>query len=153
MTWRGWRRVALVAVVAGWVALAVLTARGSDAQEFRESAAQAAQGGLDAVRTAHLAGELALAGRVFRPYLQPVLDNAREDVGTAQRRVAEKSPPGAAERQLSDELRPLLDAADRRLSDLTVAVDQGERPAIAAAAAALAPIGDRLSDFVLRHRS
>lgn len=145
--------MALVAVLVGWLALAIYTARGSGAQEFRSTAVEAARGALDAVRTAHLAGQAELDGRAFRPYLRPVLDNSREDVGTAQRRMAQTSPPGEAERQLSDELQPLLDEADRRVGDLTAAVEHGRRPAIATAAGALVALGDRLSDFVLRHRS
>jgi hypothetical protein len=143
----------LVALVVGWVTLAVYTTRGPDPQEFRKTAAQVAQGALDAVRTARLAGQVAQDGRALRRYLRPVLDNSRAGIGTALRRLAEQSPPGEAERQLRDELRTLLDVADRRLGDLGWAVERGERAPIATAAAMLSPIGDRLSVFVLRQRS
>lgn len=152
MTWQR-RRAALVVVVVGaWLAVALLTARGVDSHEFRKTTTQAAQGALDAVRTARLAGEAERDQHAFQVYVSPVLENSQQGIGTALRRMAEQPTPGEAERRLREELVALLHEADRHTGDLTAAVEQGDRKRMNAAVGGLGPVGDRLAAFVVRHR-
>lgn len=144
--------MALVAVVvAAWLAIGLLTARGVDPDEFRQTTVQVAQGALDAVRTARLVGEAERDGRVFHLYVSPVLTNSQQGVGTALRRMAEQTAPGEAELRLREELLAVLHEADRRTSELAVAVEQGDRERITAAAGGLGLVGERLAVFVARH--
>jgi hypothetical protein len=146
---RRWLLVALAAVVlAGWLGLVVSTTGGPNPTDYRTKVMQAAQGGLSAVRTARLAGEANLAGRVFGPYLSTVLDDAQRDLGDAGRRLGEQSPPGPGSARLRDQLAPLLDTAARRTGDLALAADRGDAGAERAALDALGAVGDKLDDFV-----
>jgi hypothetical protein len=139
-------------VVGAWLAIALLTTRGPDPDEFRKTTVQVAQGALDAVRTARLVGEAERDGRVFHLYVAPVLTNSQQGVGTALRRMAEQPAPGEAELRLREELLALLHQADRRTSELAVAGEHGDRERIGAAVGGLVLVGERLAAFVVRHR-
>jgi hypothetical protein len=141
----------VLAVVAGWAALALVATAGPDPHAFRKTAANAAQGALTAVRTARLAGEAELDGRLLPTYLAPVLDNAVRGVADAQNEVALSPPPGTAEAQLRDELVALLVDAERETGLLVAAFDRDDDDAARAAIDALAPVGDRLDAFVEEH--
>src|SRR5438034_5591270 len=140
--------VLLVLVVAGWAAVAVGTGTGTDPLAFRQTVAKTAQGGLSAVRTAELAGQAQLDGKMFETTLSPILDNAVEGVATAQQELAGTPAPGAPELAVRDQLSRLLDAAARTVGALVAAFDRDDDAAARAAVAALGPLGDGLDDFL-----
>jgi type II secretory pathway pseudopilin PulG len=144
--------VVVVGVVAAWLAIALLTAQGADSHEFRKTTTQAAQGALDAVQTARLAGEAERDQHAFQVYVLPVLQNSQQGIGTALQRMGEQPASGEAERRLRDELFGLLHEADRHTGDLTAAVERGDREGINTAVRWLGPVGDRLTAFVVSHR-
>jgi len=144
--------VVLVLVVAGWVALAFQTSSGTDPQAFRQAVAKTAQGALSAVRTARLAGQAQLDGRMLDTTLSPVLDNAVEGVATAQQELAGTPAADPAEATVRDQLARLLDEAARTVGALVAAVDRNDDAAAGSAVTALGPLGDRLDDFLQGHR-
>jgi type II secretory pathway pseudopilin PulG len=144
--------VVLALLLAGWVAVAFTTSAGTDAHAFRTAAAKTAQGALSAVRTAHLAGQARLDGRMFDTTLSPVLDNAVQGVATAQEELAATPAPGPAEAAIRDQLTGLLQDAARTVGDLAAAFDRGDDGAARSAVGGLGPLGDRLADFVEGHR-
>jgi len=152
MRWRVVLVVVLVLVAAGWVGLAVATGGGTDPLAFRQAVAKTAQGGLTAVRTAHLAGQAQLDGRMFDTTLSPILDNAVEGVATAQQELAGTPAPGAPELAIRDQLSRLLDDAARTVGTLVAAVDRNDDAAARSAVAALGTLGDRLDDFARGHQ-
>jgi hypothetical protein len=152
MRWRIGPVIALALAVAAWVGLAVATSGGPGPHEFRQAAAKSAQGALSAVRTAQLAGQERLAGRIFETSLAPLLDNAVEGVATASERLVGTPAPGPPEAASRDQLMVLLDEAARTVGDLVGALDRGDDAAARSAVGALGPLGDRLADFVEEHR-
>ncbi len=150
--WRIGLGVVLALLLAGWLGLAFTTSAGTDAHAFRNAAAKTAQGALSAVRTARLAGQARLDGRMFDTTLSPVLDNAVRGVATAEEELAATPAPGPAQAPIRDQLTRLLDEASRTVGDLVAAFDRSEDPAARSAVAALGPLGDRLADFVEEHR-
>lgn len=146
------RRVALgVVVVLAWAGLAYC-AGPADAHDYRRTAVQAAQAGLNAVRTAALAAVADRSGKVLDPYLSVVIDDSAGAVASAQDELAAEPPPDDATRALRDELTPLLVEASRRIGDLDLATSSGDDAGIDAAVSGLRQVGDRLDHFVERHR-
>ena len=145
-----WIAVAVVAVLA-WVGLAYC-AGPADAHEYRRTAVQAAQAGLNAVRTAALTAVADRNGKLVDPYVSVVLDDAEGAVASAQSQLAAQPPPDSATRGLRDELSPLLTDAARQLGDLDLLLSSGDRDAVQGAVDALRRLGDRLDDFVARFR-
>lgn len=121
-------------------------------RNYESTAAQAATGGLAAVRTVRLAGFASLDGRTLDPYLSVVLGESADQVAFAQRRLSEQQPPDDASRHLRDQLAPLLAAAARLVGDAALAADKGDDTALRRAIEALGPVGDRLDDFAGAHR-
>jgi hypothetical protein len=140
--------VAVAVVLAGWLAIALKTTGGPNPTDYRTTVMQAAQGGLSAIRTVRLAGQADLAGRVLRPYLSTVLDDALRDLGDAQRRLADEPPPGPGAVELRDRLTPLLQSAGQAAGDLADAVDRSDVEAERGALDALGTVGEQLDDFV-----
>jgi hypothetical protein len=138
-------------IVLAWVGLAYC-AGPADAHEYRRTAVQAAQAGLNAVRTAALAGVADRDGKVIDPYLSVVLDTSAGAVASAQDELSAQSPPDDATRALRDELVPLLVEAGQRIGDLELATSSGGDAEIDAVVAELRQVGDQLDDFVERHR-
>jgi hypothetical protein len=145
-----WVALGVVAMLA-WVGLAYC-AGPADAHEYRRTAVQAAQAGLNAVRTATLAGTAGRDGKVIDPYLSVVIDDSTGAVASAHNQLAAQSPPDPATRVLRDELTPLLDEAVRQIGDLHLAMSAGDRAGTDAHLDGLRRVGDRLDDFVGRYR-
>jgi hypothetical protein len=141
-----------VLLIACGAALALTGAGGPGRGEFPGIAVKVAQGALSAVRTADLAGRAGLNGRVTRTFLSPVLDSTADGVATARQELDRASPPDADDVSTRDELSKLLDEAERATSDLVTAFERGDGAAAHAAVDALGPVGDRLTDFIERHR-
>ena len=152
MPWRRGLLVALAVLAVGWLGAAVLSGGRTTGTEYRGQAVQAATGALGAVRTARLAGTAQLDGRSVDKYTTTMLDDALADLSDAQQRLAAEPPPTGAGTRLRDQLVPLLTDADRRIGDLSRALDDGDDALVRAAVDALGPLGDRLDEFV-RHNS
>jgi hypothetical protein len=146
----------LALLVVGWVALVARGGGLGDHQRrraaFDKAVDKAVAGALSAVRTAHLAGQADLDGRVTRAFVASVLGDALEGVDQAQRQLSETPPPGTVEAVTRDRLLRLLGDASSATGELVAAADRGDEAAIRAAVHALGPIGDRLAGFVERHR-
>jgi len=145
--------VVLVLVVAAWVGLAFQLSSGTDPHAFRQTVAKTAQGALSAVRSARLAGQAQLDGRMFDTTLSPVLDNAVRGVATAQEELASTPAADPGQAAVRDQLAGLLDAAARTVGALVAAFDRNDDGAARAAVTALGPLGDRLDDFLQGHRT
>ena len=145
-----WVAVGVVIVLA-WVGLAYC-AGPADAHEYRRTAVQTAQAGLNAVRTAALAGVADRDGKLVDPYLSVVIGDSAGAVASAQDELAAQFPPDAATRALRDELTPLLVEAARRIGNLDLATSAGDDAGTDAVVAGLRQVGDQLDDFVQRHR-
>ena len=144
--------VVLVLVAAGWVALAFQTSSGTDPQAFQQVVARTSQGALSAVRTAELAGQAQLDGRMFQTTLSPILDNAVRGVATAQEELAGTPAADPSQAAVRDQLAGLLDGSARTVGALVAAFDRDDEDAARSAVAALGPLGDRLDDFLQGHR-
>jgi hypothetical protein len=138
-------------IVLVWAGLAYC-AGPADAHEYRRTSVQAAQAGLDAARTAALAGTADRDGKLVDPYLSVVLDDSAGVVASAQDKLAAQAPPDPATRALRDELLPLLVEAARQIGDLDLATSSGDRAGIDGHVDGLRRVGDRLDDFVERYR-
>ena len=145
-----WVGVAAVIVLL-WLGLAYCTGP-PDSHEYRRTAVQAAQAGLNATRTAALTGTAGRDGKVFDPYQSVVLDDAAGSVASAARQLAAQAPPDPATRRMRDQLAPLLSDAAARLGDLDLALTAGDRAATQAQIDALSRLGDQFDDFVTRYR-
>jgi hypothetical protein len=144
--------VVLALLVAGWVGLALATGGGTDPQAFRQAVAKTTQGALSAVRTAQLAGQARLSGKLLDTALAPILDNSVRGVATAQEELAGTPPADSGQVAVRDQLVGLLDQAARTVDGLVAAFDRGDDSAARAAVGALGPLGDRLDDFLEGHR-
>jgi hypothetical protein len=139
------------ALVLIWAGLAYCTGP-ADAHGYRRTAVQAAQAGLNAVRTAALTGVSDRDGKLIDPYLSVLLDESAGAVASAQNDLAAQPPPDGATRALRDELAPLLVEAAGAVGDLDLATSAGDDAGIDAVVARLRQLGDRFSDFVDRYR-
>jgi hypothetical protein len=151
--WRIGLVVVAVLVVAGWVGLAFHLSSGTDPQAFQQAVAKTAQGALSAVRTAELAGQAQLSGRMFQTTLSPILDNAVQGVATAQQELAGTPAADAGQTAVRDQLARLLDGSARTIGALVAAFDRDDDAAARSAVAALGPLGDQLDDFLQGHRA
>jgi hypothetical protein len=141
--------LALFLACGGWQAYASTGL--PDYQEYRSSAADAAQSAHDALRTARLTGQALLNGRSTGTYAAAVFDDATESLSLAVKDFAGEVPPDVKAAALRDQLAPLFADAVRLLGDVVRAADSGDRSALRAAVPALDPVADRLGDFVERN--
>jgi hypothetical protein len=145
-----WVGVGVVLVLI-WAGLAYCTGP-ADAHEYRRTAVQAAQAGLNAVRTAALAGVADRDGKLIDPYLSVLLDQSAGAVASAQNQLGAQSPPDGATRAMRDQLAPLLLDAAGAVGDLDLATTASDDAGIDAVVARLRQLGDRFDDFVDRYR-
>ena len=145
-----WAGVGVVLLLI-WAGLAYC-AGPADAHEYRRTAVQAAQAGLNAVRTAALAGVSDRDGKLIDPYLSVLIDESAGAVASAQNQLAAQPPPDDATRTLRDQLAPLLLDAAGAVGDLDHATSAGDDAGIDAVVARLRQLGDRFNDFVDRYR-
>lgn len=122
--------------------LGYCSAQPPDHHDFRVTAVQTAQAAHDALRTADLTGKAVRDGHAPGPYAAVLLDDSAKSLGAAVSTFAELSPPDAASVAMRNELLPLLGEAVQRLGD--AAADPAHTDGIA-------PLADKLGDFVQRH--
>jgi hypothetical protein len=124
----------------------------TDRAGYQDTAVHAAEGTLSAVRTLALVGQAELDGKVVDPYVRVVSDRIREAVATPTHDLAAEEVPDAESRALRDELLPLLSTAVAGVGDAAQALERHDRGQIAASVATLQRLGDRLEQFIRRHR-
>lgn len=145
-----WVGVAAVVVLL-WLGLAYCSGP-PDSHEYRRTAVQAAQAGLNAVRTIALTAPAQAGGKLIDPYQSVVFDDAAGAVATAQSQLAAQAPPDPATRRMRDQLAPLLTGAARELGDLDLALAAGDQAGAQGHIGALKGLGDQLDGFVSRYR-
>jgi hypothetical protein len=146
------RRVGVGVVIAlAWVGLAYC-AGPTDAHGYRRTAVEMAQASVNAVRTAALVGVADHNGKLVDPYFSVLIGRSAGAVAGAQDELAAESPPDDATRALRDELTPMLVEAAKAIGDLELATAGGDDAQIDGVVAQLRQVGDRLDDFVERHR-
>ena len=137
---------ALAAVLTGCVAPATSTS------SYEAKAAMTADDAVSAVRTALLAQDAYLDGRMTAAYLETVLVESEGAVGSVRTTFASIQPPATAEADaLRAELDPLLEEADSGLTDLRIAARRDRPDDLAATAEDLAPVADELEAFGQEH--
>jgi hypothetical protein len=141
---------ALLAAVWGLLVFAVV--KPVTAADYRRNVLQVAESAHDAARTGWLAGRQVLAGQTFSPYAQTAFDDAGKALAGAMKQFASEAPPGAASRQLRDQLAPLLDSALHALGDATDANDDDDQQGLRDAVDALGKAAGQLDDFIEGHR-
>ncbi len=139
------------ALVGIWAWLVVVFSLPPDFHDYRKTAVQAAEAAHDAVRTADLTVGAYLAHKAYRPYLGTVLDDCVSSTSSALGQLAELPPTDARTTALRDELAPLLDEAANRLADVHRAAGADDPGQLRTAQAPLAPLAERLTDFLDRH--
>jgi hypothetical protein len=88
------------------------------------------------------------AGALIAPYTATALDENRQAVATATQSVLAQAMPDTASERLRAGLIPLLIGASDAIAAVQAAVTESDPDQVNRAAAALAPIQDRLEQFV-----
>jgi hypothetical protein len=149
---RWWATLAVAAAAATWGGAGYLMTSPVDFHDYRTTAVGAAQSAYNAVATARLAGRAQLAGRLLGPYVTSTLDDSRDALSGAVKRLSADGPPDERSAALRDELDPLLSAADAGLGELERATHAGDDDAQRGALDTLDPVSDRLSAFIEEHK-
>jgi hypothetical protein len=144
MRWRG----GVAAAGAALVAVMVWASWPVSPAGYRQVLSGAAQDALSAAGTAMLVAQANGAGDLVGPYTATALDENREAVATATQSVLAQAVPDEASAQLRAELIPLLIAASDSIAAVQSAVNEADPDQVNQAAATLAPIQDRLEQFV-----
>lgn len=139
-------------LTAVWALLVFAVVKPVTAADYRRNVLQVAASVHDAARTGWLAGRQVLAGQTLPPFAQTAFDDAGKALAGAMKQFASEAPPGAASRQLRDELAPLLDGVLHALGDATDANDDGDQNALRAAVDGLDAVAGQLDDFIEAHR-
>jgi hypothetical protein len=143
----------LALALAGWtVVLAGCVAPAFTTSAYESKAGMTAEAAVSAARTALISQDAYLRGRLPTGYLETVLIDAEQTLGSVQDTFDSVQPPDtAAADALRDALVPLLDEANSAVIDLRIAARR-DRPAdLAAAAGELAAAADDLEAFAREH--
>jgi hypothetical protein len=119
--------------------------------DYALKAANTAEAVASAVGTAVVAVRLSDEGRVPARYLRVVLREAEEDASSAQSQFDAIQPPSPAADDLRARLDALLDQGTSTLADLRIAARRSELSRLAAIAATLPRLAERLEAFEQRH--
>jgi hypothetical protein len=136
---------AVVALLAGCVA----PARSLDAYEGKAGAS--AEAALSAVRTAALAVDEAVAGRLPSAYASITIEDAERDAASVEGQFASIQPPDGASDRLRAQLAPMLSAAAGLLTLLRIAARRGDVDTLAARSSRLDDVAGRLASFGEAH--
>jgi hypothetical protein len=142
--------LALAALTAAGVAGCVAPAPSTSAYEAK--AAMSAEAALSAVRTALLAEDAYAHGGLTAAYLETVLVESEEAVGSVRTAFDSVQPPAtAAADALRDDLDPLLEEAGSGLTDLRIAARRDREDDLRATAEELSGVADELDTFGKEH--
>lgn len=146
-------RQTLLGVVLGSFALSGCVAPAPDDASYESKATQTAQAALSAARTAILSTHTYADDRLPGTYLEPVLEDAEQTLGSVQTTFDSVQPPAtAAADGLRAALDPLLQSAASDVTDLRIAARRGRSGDLASTADDLSTIADRLEAFGQEHR-
>jgi hypothetical protein len=144
-------RLAALAVCA--LATAGCVAPAPDTSAYESKAAMTAETAVSATRTALMASDTYRRDRLAATYLEPVLVDAEQALGSAQTTFDSVQPPPTEDADaLRSTLDPLLEAAGSALTDLRIAARRDRSGDLTTAAAELADAADRLDSFAEEHR-
>jgi hypothetical protein len=119
---------------------------------YASKAGRTAQAAVSAVRTALLAEDAYLRGRLTGTYLETTLREAEGTVGSVRSTFDSMQPPETSGADgLRATLDPLLEQADSGLTDLRIAARRDDRAGLTSAAGDLARTADRLDGFAREH--
>ena len=149
---RWWAALLVALVVGAWGVGGYLVTKPTDFHDYRKTAVQAAQSAYGAVTTARLTGEARGDARLYRRYAGTMLDDARDALAGAAKQFSATAPPDDVTNAIREQLAPLLVDADTTLGAVERALDDEDDAALAAAVAALEPVGEALADFIEEHR-
>ena len=131
-----------------WALLVFAVVKPVTAADYRRNLVQVAESAHDAARTGWLAGRQVLARQTFPPFAQTAFDDAGKALAGEMKQFGSEAPPGAASRQLRDELVPLLDGVLHGLGDATDANDDDDQQALQDAVQSLEKVAGQLDDFI-----
>lgn len=121
------------------------------AEDYELKAASTAEAVLSGVRTAELVADAADRGRAFASYVAVALDDAEGEASGAAATFSSLQPPGPSSDRLRDELDELTREATDTLATLRITARRGDLDQLAAQAAPLEDLGDRLEAFAEQH--
>jgi hypothetical protein len=145
-------RSTLLGLAVCTLALSGCVAPAPDDSAYESKALLTAQSALSAARTALLATRTAADDRLPGTYLEPVLVNAEQALGSVQTTFDSVQPPATS---TSDDLRaaldPLLQSAASDVTDLRIAARRERADALRSAGDDLSKVADRLEKFASEH--
>ena len=125
-----------------------------DTSAYESKAGMTAEAADSAAATALVATRAYLHGRMGSAYLETVLVDAEESLGSVHDTFDSVQPPAAeAADVLRSTLDPLLEKAGSALTDLRIAARRNSSPDLRTAVGALSPVADRLEAFGKQHAS
>src|SRR4051794_12819203 len=135
------------------LALSGCVAPAPDDAAYQSKAVLAAQSALSAARTALLSTRTHADDRLPGTYLEPVLVDAEQALGSVRATFDSVQPPATS---AADELRaaldPLLESAASDVTELRIAARRNRTDALGSVAEDLSGIADQLEAFTREHR-
>ena len=148
MSGRRWGATVLVLLTLIWALFGYYLTKPTDEHDYRTNAVDAAKSAYDALVTARLSAQARLDGRVTRPYLASMLDDARKGLVGAEQDFTRDAPPDSRTTAMREKLGPLLLAANKQLGEVEDAAEDGGPDQLRSAVGALDPLRDQLSTFI-----
>lgn len=141
-------------LAAGALLLSGCVTPAPDTSAYESKAGMTAEAADSAASTALVATRAYLHGRMGSAYLETLLVDAEESLGSVHDTFDSVQPPPAeAADALRSTLDPLLENAGSALTDLRIAARRKSSPDLRTAAGALSSVADRLAAFGKQHAS
>jgi len=142
----------VLGIALGTLVLSGCVAPAPDDASYESKAATSAQAALSAARTAVLSTRTYADDRLPGTYLEPVLEDAEQTLGSVRATFDSVQPPAT---QGADDLRaaldPLLESAASDVTDLRIAVRRDRTGDLVSTADDLSTLADRLEAFGQEH--
>ena len=115
---------------------------------YRGKAHLSAEAAVSALETAKLAVDSSAKGNLFDGYLEIVLSQAEDDLGTVQQQFDSIQPPNSAEAdRIRDSLDTLLTRGGTLLADIRIAARRDEQQLMIKTAGDIPKLTDKLNAF------
>jgi hypothetical protein len=145
-------RSGVVGLALAALALSGCVAPAPDDAAYESKAASTAKAAVSESRTALLATRTAADDRLLGTYLEPVLVDAEQALGSVQATFDSVQPPAtSAADDLRATLDPLLQSAASDVTDLRIAARRERADALRSAARDLTAVADKLETFAQEH--
>ncbi len=142
------RRATVLGIVLSTLALPGCVAPAPDDAAYESKAVLTAQSALSAARTALLGTRTHADDRLPGTYLEPVLVDAEQALGSVRATFDSVQPPATpAADELLATLDPLLESAASDVTELRIAARRDRPTALRSAAADLSGVADQLEAF------